>query len=267
MRPRLASDPSVSLVPPLPALRRVHRTLPSEAAPGWYGTLADSRGAALRDDTTIYVNPSASTAMPATTPAPKPVATSTSLPAVQTPTPAYPASSGYSQQNYAYSNYQQQYRAAYPQYAAGQQNATGTYFGGAYTQGNSTPQAASAQAAYPSYTNGAQYPYASWYSSYQPPVAPSATPARSTPQPQTATSGVPATYAAYTTPARPVANTVAPKPQVNGWASPVGAGFAAPTIPHTSNVATPGAPATPLTGLAGYAQNFMANYHPTPSTT
>ena len=67
LRPRSSADDVPSLVPPPAVLHKLHRSLATEATPGWYGTLPPARSTALRDDATVKVRPGAATASTAAT--------------------------------------------------------------------------------------------------------------------------------------------------------------------------------------------------------
>jgi len=57
LRPKSSMDES--LIPPASLLRRLHRTLPLDPSPGWYGNLPASPTTALRDDMTVHLKSAA----------------------------------------------------------------------------------------------------------------------------------------------------------------------------------------------------------------
>lgn len=89
LRPKTSHDAGAqSLIPSPAALRRLHRTIPTEPTPGWYGTLPESQPTAVHDDSTLKIKP-------------RPVATrATHTPPVATPVAATPPA--------YYTNYPQQ---------------------------------------------------------------------------------------------------------------------------------------------------------------
>ena len=218
LRPRLPSASKSAILPSATVLRTVSQSLPIESSHGWYGTLSESQGTALRDDSTIQVKAGAVAPVAAPVPTSSP---STPFSAVPTP-PSFP------QPGYTYSNYAQQYRSAYPY--------------GAQQIPNASQGQPAVQSAYPPSfpTTSQSYAYNNWYQTYQPVAAGTAsgtTSGRGTPQPTTGPSATFANYSASTpltapTPARVVANTIAGKLQPNGWSPASGAvSYATPTLP------------------------------------
>lgn len=273
LRPRQSLAASSAIIPPASTLRALQSTLPTESSPGWYGTLAESRGAALHDDSTIHLKAT----IPAQTLAAAPKPAVVAAPAAQASTPAYSPAPNYSQQGYAYQNYPQQYRTTYAQYGTSGQPTNG-YYTSTYMQGAGTGVTTSTQPSttqsYSTYGNSSQYPYSTWYSNYQPQAAatPGSASRRGTPQPATATtaSGLAATYAPYgiggtsATPTRAVANTIVAKPQINGWATPNATAYAAPTLPAHLRPAGTTTPAMASTPLGNYSQNYLSSHQSTP---
>ena len=223
LRPRTSSNPERAvLIPPSPVLRSLHEVVYTQPSQGWHGTLAATRGTALRDDTTVHVQTPSSVQQPPATPV-KPAAVASYT------TPA----TNHAQQTYSYSGFSQQFRSAYPYTQA---QAT-TYYNASYSQGVAAPTA-TPSTPYSSSTAQTQYPY-NWYSNL--PVTSVAGAVPGTPINTTAS------YASYSTPtaSRAVANTVASgKLQANGWAKPTGF---TPTLPPHLQVRTGGAytPSTP----------------------
>ncbi|EJD04336.1 uncharacterized protein FOMMEDRAFT_146300 [Fomitiporia mediterranea MF3/22] len=244
MRPRKPNGEVSAVIPPASVLHVLQQTLPAEASQGWYGTLSESRGFAVRDDTTVRMK--GPLEVPAAEPAP---ATTPAAPVTQTHTSTYPT-------NYSYAGYSQHYRTPYTTQTQGGQ--TGSYFTGTAAQGIGTPQAQKTQTPYTSQYGGTtQYTYGSWFPTQSTAGSGAGTPTPSsrkgTPQPSTITSGAftNSTYLPYSsalaaassaTPVRAVANTVTGKSQPNGW-----------TLP---NVGTPGAGGarvgTTPTGTSGF---------------
>ena len=255
LRPRASTKPDEpAIVPPSPVLRTLHKTVFTQPTQGWYGTLAEGRGNALRDDSTI--NTKAVPVQPAQPPA-TPAKTSA------LPTYSTPATSS-TQQNYSYAGYSQPYRGTYP-YTQGQ---AGSYYPNTYTQGSTAVTAPTPSTPY-SGTSQPQYPYNSWLASYQ-----QATSVAGATTPTTPLAGSATNYASYTTPgaSRAIANTVASgKTQANGWAKSSGY-TPAPTLPtHLQQLRqggvgayTPSTP-TPLstTTTVPAASGIAAGYQPT----
>ena len=272
LRPRMSMESGSAVIPPAPVLRALHQILPADPVQGWHGTLAESKGTALRDDTTVYLK--------ATVTSKTPVPTSTVASSAPTPAPApsYPTGSTHPQQGYAYSNYSQ-YRNAFP--------TSGFYSTPGYAPVAGTPHGQSAttpaQSTYAShsvhYNSAGQYPFSSWFTGYHGGTGtPGAGSDRGTPQP-VASAGITPAVAAYTafgsaatsaTPVRAVANTVTNKAQTNGWTTPgVATGYVAPTLPpHLRQaVGITNSPGTPGVSVQGYVQNYLAGYQQTPPAT
>ncbi|CAL1696601.1 unnamed protein product [Somion occarium] len=256
LRPRSSKDAEhPPLIPTTSALRRLHRTLPSESHGGWYGTLPAGRTAALRDDNTLYVRagitvPAAATAPPVST-----IPTTPATPAIKTATPTPTTQySGYPYPGYTSTG---QYRGGYGTFTPGQTTTTNYY-----SSYQASQQAAAASNYYPnSQYNAAagqqQYSYGSSWHNYHPQTAASS--GRATPQPAVATN--PSTN--YTTyyasaaqqpqPQRAVTNTVlgstaTPKYQPAAWSNGANAAtnYATSALPtHLRPVATGSTPTTP----------------------
>ncbi|KAH9927517.1 uncharacterized protein BXZ73DRAFT_90764 [Epithele typhae] len=159
LRPRASNADAdhAPLIPTPSVLHKLQRTLPLEATEGWYGTLPAGRTSAFRDDTTVHVRASATTATKAapkpttTTIAPKPIAPAPPY----TPYPAYTGSYTSAQNRAGYGTYgASQTQGYYPNASYGMSSTqTGTssyypnaHFNGQYygtwqaTSGQSTPQ-------------------------------------------------------------------------------------------------------------------------------
>ena len=230
LRPRSSTEPDSSIIPPVTSLRRLQRRLPSEASPGWYGTLSDDRPFAMRDDTTVNIS-NVPTPPPAQVPA---------TPATATAAP--PATPSFTPYNFA--NFPQNYRTTY----SGQP--------GQYSQAPATPVAQKTQNNFQQtpYAQQAQA-YAQWLMQNQTGSASQAgTPARfSTPSP----SNISITYFPYgaqpamaSMPTRAVANTlvgklqaavgVAQSPQAGAGGAGMNGGLALPA--HMRQQASTGSP-------------------------
>jgi len=237
LKPRLHSKSWSAILPSAAVIRALHKTLPAQATEGWYGTLAEGRKTALRDDSTVYlpVAPASSTVAVTKSVAPPP--------ALPSSTQTLPQSQYARQPNYQYSSYPQQYQAYLPY---GNQPQSSGY----YPQQGFSNAAGSAQqqpAATPpiSMQQHSQY---SWQHSIAS-QASGITSGRGTPQPQAG--GMPSPYSTYNTQInsatlpRVVTNTVMPTgKQQNGWSS-IGSGY--PLLPqHMRTTAVSPSP------LAGY---------------
>ncbi|EGO02762.1 hypothetical protein SERLA73DRAFT_158542 [Serpula lacrymans var. lacrymans S7.3] len=261
LRPRSSTSEVAPLVPSASALRKLHRTLPTAAIQGWYGTLPPGRTSALRDDSTLYIKSGTTAPVTSAAPTPAPAPVAVAPPTTATPAQAYPG--------YAYSNFSTPFRGGY-QYKPGQPS----YYPSAYTaqvQGQNQQVPAGAPGYYPNQqynpAAGQHYSYSSWYYQQPPPPTPltaatgAANSGRGTPQP-----GAVAQQ-------RAVANTVVTAatgkpPQQNAgvtWAASGNAGqpgYVAPTLPpHLRGISQPG-----LSGTYGGYQHSYYGYQPTPST-
>ncbi|KAI0651514.1 hypothetical protein C8Q79DRAFT_933785 [Trametes meyenii] len=270
LRPRRSNSDSDEspLVPPPSILHKLQRTLPIDAAAGWYGTLPEGHTAAFRDDTTVHVRASATKSAAATaatmpaTPTPKATA-----PAATTPAPT-----AYSPYPYAGAYQGSQYRGGYGTYTP-TQGSSSYYPNYAAT----APAQAGASAHYPNaqYATSGQagYTYSQWYG-YQNQAGAAAASGRATPQP--AATGYSGYYPAggqqpQQQQQRAVANTVAAKPYQpptgttttwNGAAAAGTGGYVAPTLPPHMRAAvgpaTPGTPPPAAGGYAGYYGGYQA---------
>lgn len=273
LRPRRPDGTTPAVIPPVPVLRVLQQTLPAEPSPGWYGTLSESRGLAVRDDTTLRLKGPLEIIQSIIAAAgPNATATATAATTSTTQSPAPPYSS-----NYTYAAFQQHYRGAQAQ--------TPGYHGSTYSHTPATPQVQAMQAPYQThaqYGGSNQYPYSSWFQNQAAVGSAVATPTpgsrKGTPGPATANP----TYLPYSasgvtasaTPARAVANTIPAKPAANGWSttgavpatpSPVGA-YTLPPHLRTTVAATPSNPQGSATALAAAAQSFLTGYQ-APATT
>ncbi|KZS93242.1 hypothetical protein SISNIDRAFT_73810 [Sistotremastrum niveocremeum HHB9708] len=100
LRPRFEDEDRSVLVPSVGSLRKVHTTLPLNSSDGWYGTLAESRPTALRDDSTIYIKPGAAAPKPAANPTTTSTSHAPATPQYRSPYPYYPQVNGTGQPNY-----------------------------------------------------------------------------------------------------------------------------------------------------------------------
>ncbi|KAI0374545.1 hypothetical protein BV20DRAFT_1041470 [Pilatotrama ljubarskyi] len=274
LRPRPSNgDPAESpLVPSPTILRKLQRTLPIGATEGWYGTLPEGRTTAFRDDTTVHVRSSATTAAKSTAAAAvAPAALAT--PAAKAPVAAAAATTPYSPYTYP-SNYQSsQYRGGYGTYTPTQgssyyPNYAATATSNAQTQPVSQTAAAShyPNAQYGAAAGQSVYSYSPWYG-YQNQAGTAS--GRATPQPGQSTNY--SSYYASGTGQRAVANTVMPSAKPSyatpAWASgAAGAGsYVAPTLPPHMRSAVAGAAATsgtppppPAGGYGGYYGGYQA---------
>ncbi|PAV21912.1 hypothetical protein PNOK_0186900 [Pyrrhoderma noxium] len=89
LRPRKPDGSTSALIPSSSTLHALHGILPSQPSQGWYGTLSENRGLAVRDDTTILVKPTNQTSTTTSAPVPAPVP--------QTPASTYSPYTNYSQ--------------------------------------------------------------------------------------------------------------------------------------------------------------------------
>ena len=218
LRPRLPNKEASAIIPPASVLRSLHRVLPSQPTSGWYGSLSNQHGLALRDDTTILMK------SPAAQPAPQPAPAVSTQPSTNTAT-SQAASSLYTPANYSYANYT-------PQRTGFGTQAQGSYFANTYNLGMTTPLGQKTQTPYTPQYNASQYPYTPWYQNQAgvtgtTPTAPATSSRKGTPQPSAAPTAMNSTYTPYSTlaaatPVRAVANTITNKvqPNVNGWMTP-----------------------------------------------
>ena len=251
LRPRKPDGSTSALIPSSSTLHALHGILPSQPSQGWYGTLSENRGLAVRDDTTILVKPTNQTSTTTSAPVPAPVP--------QTPASTYSP----------YTNYSQ-YRPGASLYATPGQ--TSNYYPNTYY--SNTPQAQKGTSVL------SQYPF-TWFMNHATGVANPATPVAGsrlgTPTPNTVpTSITGSTYSPYrsaynsTNPIRAVANTVSTpiKTSANGWATTTSmasalasTGYALP--PHMRTIGSQ-PPMSPLS-----TQNYTLASHastPTPSS-
>ncbi|KAG9125945.1 hypothetical protein FRC07_005523 [Ceratobasidium sp. 392] len=290
LRPRtvlasLSSNTPTSLIPPTSVLRTLHRTLPTEPAPGYRGTLEHKREMALKDNTTIKV---ANIPAPVAPAAPVQAGTPVSAAKAALPRPGvtqivYPAHPG--QQMYGSQHQVQQYPAGAA--VAGQQAAYGYpyHYPVAAAAGYPTPTAG--QATYPAPVAGQTgyptpgqtgYPTPGQTTVYPTPgqvpgVYPAPVPGQAATYPTPAPGQVAAPYnpVAGTSTPRVITNVV--KPAAQGVWSP-GQGYTAAT-PTSAPVYTPTVPgptgynpAVGATGTAGYNPAVSATgYNPAVNAT
>lgn len=264
------SEPS-PLVPSAAALRQLHRTLPTAAAPGWFGTLPHARSSALRDDATLYIKSTATTlpsnppAISTPTPAAHPSAAVAAAAATGTPAQPHPA--------YSY-NYVGPYHRTGYQFKAPQ-----TYYPGAYVAGTTgqTPNAAQYYAAggqYAMQPSQQQYAY-SWYQyTPQSQANASTSAAVNTAQSGAGTTVLPTTYAGFFSNAaqgtqRAVANTVMTSAgKTSGGSagyvsSPVGVGVRPTSAAGQGQSGQVGQMQPGYTPAAGYQPGYYGAYQTT----
>ena len=169
LRPRSSAEDAPSLVPPPAILHKLHRSLATEATPGWHGTLPPARSTALRDDATVKVRPGAVTAPTAATSAAG--GSQPAAPSAANTFGAYGYSYGRAQPAAAYTPYKPgQAPAYYQSYGFYGQQAYGTAAAAAVAAAaaagaatGQTPYGSGAATAQQAYT-----PYGGYYSQYQP---------------------------------------------------------------------------------------------------
>ena len=264
LRPRSSKDADhPPLIPTTAALRKLHRTLPTESQAGYYGTFTDGREHALRDDNTFYIRRG-------TEPTPAPA--TPAAPATATPTPSTP----YNGYNYAaYGNTTAAaaaggYRGGYGTYTPGQTTtgyynypatqqtptATASYYPNSQYNTAATATTAAATTAVGAGTQQ-QYSYATGtWQTYQPQTTTAS--GRATPQPITPVTGT-TNYTSYYAGAaqqaqaqRAVTNTVLPATATKyqgTWAN--GATSYAATTTPASALPTHLRPVTSATQAAG----------------
>ncbi|KAL5534594.1 hypothetical protein ACEPAG_1057 [Sanghuangporus baumii] len=278
LRPRKLDGTVSATLPPVSVLRVLQQTLPSEASQGWHGTLSESRGLAVRDDTTLRVKgplENVQSLITATAPTAMSSASTT-----QTPAPPYPS-------NYTYAAFQQHYRTVPTQNQG--------YLGSAYSQTAATPQPQNAQTPYQTqtqYGGSNQYSYSAWLQSQAAAGSLVGTPTpgsrKGTPGPQPTTAATStlanSTYLPYTsalaattsaTPSRAVANTISAKPATNGWStsavtpgtpSPIANVYTLPPHFRASGLAAPSSPLPSPAVLASASQNYLSGYQAAATT-
>ncbi|KAJ1309695.1 hypothetical protein OPQ81_006460 [Rhizoctonia solani] len=245
LRPRtiLSSLPSepTSLVPPASALRALHRTLPTEASPGYRGTLDPRREMALRDDMTIKM-----ANIPAPVPAP---------PAVGTPRQAVPPQLAAAAPRPAptaagspYYAHHQGYQAPVGQYPQTQVQPQGAYPQGQYP-GYQQPQSQQQPQPQPQGQYPVQYPPTAQQGQYPQAQAPAGQ--AQYPYPYNYSSTQPATY---------------PQPGYTAPAQPGAAAYPAPTPGQNAVYPAAAAAAAPVAGQTPvYPAQAPAGTYPTPT--
>ncbi|KAG8694037.1 hypothetical protein FRC09_010109, partial [Ceratobasidium sp. 395] len=242
--PTTSASAPTSLILPASVLRALHRTLPTEAAPGYRGTLDVRKEMALKDNTTIKV---ANVPVPPAVPQAGTPVSAAKAGTVPRPTvyPAYPGQQAYGAQYPV-----QQYPAAAAG-VAGQQTAYPYPYQYAGASGTTYPTPTAGQATYPTPVAGqAGYP--------TPGQAGYPTPG------QAATYPAPVPGQAATYPAPAVAGVSTPR-VITNVVKPVAQGVWSPGQGYTpAGVATP----TSAVGTTGYNPSVSATgYNPSVNAT